>query len=140
MEHRGNGIFVRLWHKTIHPRSELLAREELLLMLAASTQGRNALPLSFCSWSRSEVRALSWWPAPFPFCPGRKIGLIQRDTLQKAVAAPNVGGIGRLPGSTLAVKPLGAAPLLPVVFRKNRALSSPPECTPVGCRKDVEVL
>lgn len=52
---------------------------------------------------------------------GKKIGLMQRSTMQEAIAAPNVGGIVRLTGfifkTALVVELLGAALLLPVFCR-----------------------
>lgn len=52
---------------------------------------------------------------------GKKIGLMQRSTMQEAIAAPNVGGIVRLTGfifkTALAVELLGAVLLLPVFCR-----------------------
>lgn len=51
---------------------------------------------------------------------GRKIGLMQRSTMQEAIAAPQVGGIVRLTGfvfkTALAVELLGAGLLLPVFY------------------------
>lgn len=48
---------------------------------------------------------------------GRKIGLMQRSTMQEAIAAPNVGGIVRrtkfILKTTMAVELIGAAVLLP---------------------------
>lgn len=58
----------------------------------------------------------------FAILSGRKIGLMQRSTMQEAIAAPNVGGIVRLTGfilkTALAVELLGAALLFPVFFRE----------------------
>lgn len=52
---------------------------------------------------------------------GRKISLMQRSTMQEAIAAPKVGGIVRLTGFiikiTLAVELAGAAVMAPVFFR-----------------------
>lgn len=49
---------------------------------------------------------------------GRKIGLMQRSTMQEAIAAPNIGGIVRLTGfilkSTILIELTGAFLLLPV--------------------------
>ncbi len=58
----------------------------------------------------------------FAILSGRKIGLMQGSTMQEAIAAPNVGGIVRLPGFILrtafAVELLGAALLFFVVRRE----------------------
>lgn len=58
----------------------------------------------------------------FAILSGRKIGLMQRSTMQEAIATPNVGGIVRLTGfilkTALAVELLGAALLFPVFFRE----------------------
>lgn len=52
---------------------------------------------------------------------GRKIGLMQRSTMQEAIAAPNVGGIVRrtkfILKTTLSVELIGAAVLAPVFCR-----------------------
>lgn len=57
----------------------------------------------------------------FVILSGKKIGLMQRSTMQEAIAAPNVGGIVRLTGfifkAALAVELLGAALLLPVFYQ-----------------------
>ena len=57
----------------------------------------------------------------FVILSGKKIGLMQRSTMQEAIAAPNVGGIVRLTGfifkTALAVELLGAVLLLPVFCR-----------------------
>ena len=49
---------------------------------------------------------------------GKKIGLMQRSTMQTAIAAPQVGGIVRLTGfvfkTTLIIELIGALILLPV--------------------------
>lgn len=49
---------------------------------------------------------------------GRKIGLMQRSTMQEAIAAPNVGGIVRLTGfilkATILIELTGALLMLPV--------------------------
>ncbi len=49
---------------------------------------------------------------------GRKIGLMQRSTMQEAIAAPQMGGIVRMTGFILkmvvVIELLGAAALLPV--------------------------
>lgn len=54
----------------------------------------------------------------FVILSGKKIGLMQRSTMQEAIAAPNVGGIVRLTGfilkTALAVELLGAVLLFPV--------------------------
>lgn len=61
----------------------------------------------------------------FAILSGRKIGLMQRSTMQEAIAAPNVGGIVRLTGFILrtafAVELLGAA-LLYLVFSREFGL------------------
>ena len=58
----------------------------------------------------------------FAILSGRKIGLMQRSTMQEAIAAPNVGGIVRRTGfilkTALAVELLGAVLLFPVFFRE----------------------
>lgn len=58
----------------------------------------------------------------FAILSGRKIGLMQRSTMQEAIAAPNVGGIVRLTGfilkTALAVELLGAVFLFPVFFHE----------------------
>lgn len=58
----------------------------------------------------------------FAILSGRKIGLMQRSTMQEAIAAPNVGGIVRRTGfilkTTLAVELFGAVLLFPVFFRE----------------------
>ena len=52
---------------------------------------------------------------------GRKIGLMQRSTMQEAISAPQVGGIVRLTGfilkATFGIELLGAALLAPVFCR-----------------------
>lgn len=57
----------------------------------------------------------------FVILSGKKIGLMQRSTMQEAIAAPNVGGIVRLTGfifkTALVVELLGAVLLLPVFCR-----------------------
>lgn len=59
--------------------------------------------------------------ASFAMISGRKISLMQRSTMQEAVAAPKVGGIVRLTGfivkTTLAIELLGAAIMAPVFCR-----------------------
>lgn len=54
----------------------------------------------------------------FAILSGRRIGLMQRSTMQEAIAAPNVGGIVRLTGfilkTALVIELLGAAILLPI--------------------------
>ena len=56
----------------------------------------------------------------FTILSGRKIGLMQRSTMQEAIAAPNVGGIVRRTGfilkTALAVELCGAVLLFPVFF------------------------
>ncbi len=56
----------------------------------------------------------------FTILSGRKIGLMQRSTMQEAIAAPNVGGIVRrtrfILKTALAVELFGAALLFPVFF------------------------
>lgn len=58
----------------------------------------------------------------FAILSGRKIGLMQRNTIQEAIAAPNVGGIVRLTEfilkTALAVELLGAALLFPVFYKE----------------------
>ena len=58
----------------------------------------------------------------FAILSGRRIGLMQRSTMQEAIAAPNVGGIVRLTGfilkTALAVELLGAALLFPVFCKE----------------------
>ncbi|RHR04847.1 Trk family potassium uptake protein [Pseudoflavonifractor sp. AF19-9AC] len=58
----------------------------------------------------------------FSILSGRKIGLMQRSTMQEAIAAPNVGGIVRRTGfilkTALAVELFGAVLLFPVFFRE----------------------
>ncbi|MDY3918292.1 MAG: potassium transporter TrkG [Candidatus Limivivens sp.] len=52
---------------------------------------------------------------------GRKIGLMQRSTMQEAISAPSVGGIVRLTGfilrSTLIIELTGALLMLPVFWK-----------------------
>lgn len=59
--------------------------------------------------------------ASFAMISGRKISLMQRSTMQEAVAAPKVGGIVRLTSfivkTTLAIELLGAAIMAPVFCR-----------------------
>lgn len=56
----------------------------------------------------------------FTILSGRKIGLMQRSTMQEAIAAPNMGGIVRRTGfilkTALAVELFGAVLLFPVFF------------------------
>lgn len=58
----------------------------------------------------------------FAILSGRKIGLMQRSTMQEAIAAPNVGGIVRRTGfilkTALSVELFGAVLLFPVFFRE----------------------
>lgn len=58
----------------------------------------------------------------FAILSGRRIGLMQRSTMQEAIAAPNVGGIVCLTGfilkTALAVELLGAALLFPVFCKE----------------------
>lgn len=58
----------------------------------------------------------------FAILSGRKIGLMQRNTIQEAIAAPNVGGIVRLTEfilkTALTVELLGAALLFPVFYKE----------------------
>lgn len=62
----------------------------------------------------------------FAILSGRKIGLMQRSTMQEAIAAPNVGGIVRLTGFILKAVPvvelLGAAALFPVFYKEFGAV------------------
>jgi len=57
----------------------------------------------------------------FSLLSGRKISLMQRGTMQEAIAAPKVGGIVRLTGfiikASLCIEALGAACMLPVFCR-----------------------
>lgn len=59
--------------------------------------------------------------ASFAMISGRKISLMQRSTMQEAIAAPKVGGIVRLTNFivkiTLLIELLGAAVMAPVFFR-----------------------
>ena len=59
--------------------------------------------------------------AAFALLAGRKISLMQRGTMQEAVAAPKIGGIVRLTGfiikGTFAVELLGALLMMPVFCR-----------------------
>lgn len=59
--------------------------------------------------------------ALFAILSGRKITLMQRSTMQEAIAAPKVGGIVRLTGfiikTTLLIEFLGAAVMAPVFLR-----------------------
>lgn len=52
---------------------------------------------------------------------GRNISLMQRSTMQEAIAAPKVGGIVRLTSfiikTTLLIELLGAAAMAPVFYR-----------------------
>ncbi len=52
---------------------------------------------------------------------GRKIGLMQRSTMQEAIAAPSVGGIVKLTGfilkATMLIEMIGAFLLLPVFWK-----------------------
>ena len=58
----------------------------------------------------------------FGILSGRRIGLMQRSTMQEAIAAPNVGGVVRLTGfilkTALVVELLGAAALFPVFWQE----------------------
>lgn len=57
---------------------------------------------------------------------GRKIGLMQRSTMQEAIAAPSVGGIVRLTGfifkSTILIEFAGACLMMPVFWKDFGAL------------------
>lgn len=57
----------------------------------------------------------------FSLLSGRKISLMQRGTMQEAIAAPKVGGIVRLTGfiikASLCIEALGAACIMPVFCR-----------------------
>lgn len=59
--------------------------------------------------------------ASFAMFSGKKISLMQRSTMQEAIAAPSVGGIVRLTGfiikTTLLIELLGAAAMAPVFCR-----------------------
>lgn len=59
--------------------------------------------------------------AAFAMISGRKISLMQRSTMQEAIAAPKVGGIVRLTGfivrTTLVIELAGAAVMAPVFCR-----------------------
>lgn len=59
--------------------------------------------------------------AAFTIISGRKISLMQRSTMQEAIAAPKVGGIVRLTGfiikTTFLIELLGAAVMAPVFVR-----------------------
>ena len=58
---------------------------------------------------------------------GKKIGLMQRSTMQEAIAAPSVGGIVKLTGfilkSTLLIELTGAILMLPVFWKDCDGLS-----------------
>ena len=58
----------------------------------------------------------------FSILSGRKIGLIQRSTMQEAIAAPKVGGVVRLTGfilkTALVAEMVGAAVMLPTFWRE----------------------
>lgn len=62
----------------------------------------------------------------FAILSGRRIGLMQRSTMQEAIAAPNVGGIVRLTGfilkTALGIELIGAMALFPVFFKEFGAL------------------
>ena len=57
---------------------------------------------------------------------GRKIGLMQRSTMQEAIAAPSVGGVVKLTGfifrSTLLIEWTGALLMLPVFWKECNGL------------------
>lgn len=57
----------------------------------------------------------------FAVISGRKIGLMQRSTMQEAIAAPSVGGIVRMTGfilkATICIELLGAIAMLPTFLR-----------------------
>lgn len=57
---------------------------------------------------------------------GKKIGLMQRSTMQEAIAAPSVGGIVRLTGfilkATILIEATGALLMLPVFWKDFDAL------------------
>lgn len=59
----------------------------------------------------------------FAILSGRRIGLMQRSTMQEAIAAPKVGGIVRLTAfilkSALVIELMGAIALFPVFFRNS---------------------
>lgn len=58
----------------------------------------------------------------FAILSGRRIGLMQRSTMQEAIAAPNVGGIVRLTGfilkTALGIELIGAIALFPVFSKE----------------------
>ena len=60
--------------------------------------------------------------AAFALISGRKISLMQRSTMQEAIAAPKVGGIVRLTAfilkSALVIELMGAIALFPVFFQE----------------------
>lgn len=62
----------------------------------------------------------------FAILSGRRIGLMQRSTMQEAIAAPNVGGIVRLTGfilkTALGIELIGAMTLFSVFFKEFGAL------------------
>lgn len=64
----------------------------------------------------------------FAILSGRKIGLMQRSTMQEAIAAPNVGGIVRLTQfilkTALIVELLGATLLFPVFYQEFGLIKS----------------
>lgn len=62
----------------------------------------------------------------FAILSGRRIGLMQRSTMQEAIAAPKVGGIVRLTAfilkSALVIELMGAIALFPVFFQEFGSL------------------
>ena len=75
--------------------------------------------------------------ASFAIISGRKLSLMQRSTMQEAIAAPKVGGIVRLTSFivrlTLFIELLGAAVMAPIFIRDFglKGLWMPPSATRV---------
>ena len=82
----------------------------VLLVLPFSSRERRFSPLGVITSA-----------AAFAMISGRKISLMQRSTMQEAIAAPKVGGIVRLTNfivkTTLLIELLGAAVMAPVFCR-----------------------